>query len=394
MTSDGACWLYNRGNHGRLLLQSNWWGIYLNENEVLASKSGATGLAQGIKITYCVEPNRISMWMNGEKVVEQLGTANAEGILGNPHIYGNGGTTTLKDIKVWTKKAIISGSSATLEGNIKFSFFLNFDESVTEEDKEKAKVRFVLLNGKVQELTFAQAEENTAYGYRFSCKLPAKEMADEVRVLVYYDGVKSQEYKYSVMQYAMALLTQTSDTDMQKLVKTMLNYGAYAQQYFRYHVSTLANAELDSSEQGLLETVDISRLEGFAFQPLTSTDIIRLEDISLLLKSETTLRLYFTYAEGVAKEDLKVNSETCTPVLGQDKDGNYYIAVENIAADKLGDMHTITIRNEKTGTEENCTVGALTYGYYALKGSSKESLHSLVRALYLYNQAAMTCIER
>ena len=391
--SDGDCWLYNRGNHGRMLLQNKFWGIYSGADELIAQKSGATGLTEGIKITYCVEPQKVSIWMNGEKVVDKLATGNTEGIAGAPYIYANSGTTTISDVKIWTKKAVLSGSSASLEGTVKFNFFLDFDEAVTEEQKEKAKVRFVLPNGTVQEFIFSQAEEVTENGYKFSCRVAAKEMADSVKIVVYYDSVKSREYDYSVKQYAEGVLAMTSDTDIHALVKTMLNYGAYAQQYFSYHTDNPANAGLEASDQGLPGDVVVENFTDYKLQPLQSTKVIALDNISLLLKSETTLRLYFTCASGVSASSLEVTSSTCTPVIGQAEDGSYYIAIENMAAGSLGDMHTIVVKNTVTGETDTCTVSAFTYGYYALNGSSRETLHNLVKSLYLYNQAAETYLN-
>ena len=392
--SDGDCWLYNRGNHGRLLLQKNYWCIYSASNVHLAEKSGATGLADGIRITFCVEPQKVSMWMNGEKVVEKCTTGNTDGVAGAPYIYANSGTTTVSNVKVWTKKASISGSSATLEGTIKFQFFLDFDGTVTEQEKSKANVRFEFLDGTIEHLRFEDAGTATENGYPFSCLVPAKEMADSVKIVVYYDGVKSQEYNYSIKQYAESVLTQTTDPNIQKLVKTMLNYGAYAQQYFNYNADNLTNAGLESADQGLLEDVVTDAFLEYKYQPLQSQNVIAMQNISLVLKSETTLRLYFTCASGVTADALEVTSSTCTPVIRQTEGGSYYIAIENIVAGSLGDMHTITVKNTVTGETDTCTVSALTYGYYALTGSTKATLQNLVKSLYLYNQAAESCLTK
>lgn len=393
-SKDGSCWLYNRGGHGRLLMQSYFWGIYSGAGELLTGKSEGTGLQQGAKLTFCVEPDKVSIWLNGKKIVDRVDTQNTVGVSGGPYVYGNTGTTTISDIKVWTKKASLSGSSASLEGTIKFNFFMEFDGSVSEQEKEKAKLCFMMLNGEVQELSFAQTEGNTEHGYQFSCRVPAKEMADQVKAIVYYDGVKSQEIHCSVKDYAGNLLSQTTDTNVQSLVKTMLNYGAYAQKYFDYHVDNLANGDLDIDEQGLLGNVSKEDFQTFKFQPLPSKNIMEIQEISLQLKAETTLRLYFTCAPGVSVEDLEVTSPSCVPVIRTTQDGKFYIAIENIPAGSLDESHTISIKNTADGKTETYKVSPFTYGYMALNGSKKETLHNLVKSLYLYNQAAKVFAER
>lgn len=281
-----------------------------------------------------------------------------------------------------------------MEGTIKFQFFLDFDGTVTEQEKSKANVRFEFLDGTIEHLRFEDAGTATENGYPFSCLVPAKEMADSVKIVVYYDGVRSQEYNYSIKQYAESVLTQTTDPNIQKLVKTMLNYGAYAQQYFNYNADNLTNAGLEPADQGLLGDVVTDAFLEYKYQPLQSQNVIAMQNISLVLKSETTLRLYFTCASGVTADALEVTSSTCTPVIRQTEGGSYYIAIENIVAGSLGDMHTITVKNTVTGETDTCTVSALTYGYYALTGSTKATLQNLVKSLYLYNQAAESCLTK
>lgn len=387
-SKDGSCWLYNREQHGKLLVQNYFWGIYSESDQLLAGKSGDTGLQQGIKLTFCVEPDKVSIWLNGKKIADRVDTKNTVGVSGGPYVYGNTGTTTISDIKVWTKKASLSGASANLEGTIKFNFFMEFDGSVSEQEKENAKLCFMMPNGEVQELSFAQTEGNTEHGYQFSCRVPAKEMADQVKAIVYYDGVKSQEIHCSVKDYAGSLLAQTTDINIQSLVKAMLNYGSYAQKYFNYNVENLANGDLDIDEQGLLGNVNKEDFQTYKFQPLPSKNIMEIQEISLQLMSGTSLRLYFTCAPGVSIEDLEVTSSSCVPVIRTTQDGKHYIAIENILAGSLDEYYTIFIKNKADGKTEAFKVSPFTYGYMALNGSKKENLHNLVKSLYLYNQAA------
>ena len=92
----------------------------------------------------------------------------------------------------------------------------------------------------------ADARRKDEY-YIFSCKITAREMADNVTAKMVVDSQSGKKYTVSVQKYAKYIIThpeQYSATDV-KLVKSMLNYGTAAQTLFNYHTETLANSILD-----------------------------------------------------------------------------------------------------------------------------------------------------
>ncbi len=86
----------------------------------------------------------------------------------------------------------------------------------------------------------------------------AKQMTDLISFSVYYeDGTPLITYTDSIERYA---LRQLSDDSVDDLLKTMLvdmlNYGADAQKYFKYHLDDLANAELTDEMKALATDPD------------------------------------------------------------------------------------------------------------------------------------------
>ncbi len=81
------------------------------------------------------------------------------------------------------------------------------------------------------------------------CGLSAKQMTDNVYVRAYIPDTQEygEVFKYSILQYAYNKLGKTGTaTTNQKLIKmlgSMLEYGASAQEYFNYKTETLANAD-------------------------------------------------------------------------------------------------------------------------------------------------------
>ena len=127
------------------------------------------------------------------------------------------------------------------------------------------------------EITIEDDEWEEAYDmYRISLdKIAAKEMADEITVVIYNDEDEqvSKTWVDSVRDYTMRVLTKeeaktTSDEELLALYVEMLNYGAAAQDHFNYNEDDLANNELTAAQQAYgLGTVEMEdfRVEGAGY---------------------------------------------------------------------------------------------------------------------------------
>ena len=85
------------------------------------------------------------------------------------------------------------------------------------------------------------------------------------------------------------------------------------------------------------------------------------------------MRHYFKVANGIDVSDYGFT----------EKDGYYYKEITGISADKLGTAQSVTVDGYTV------SYSPLSYAYAVLKSdSTDESLKNLVKALYLYEQAA------
>jgi hypothetical protein len=160
----------------------------------------------------------------------------------------------------------------------------------------------------------------------------------------------------------------------------MLNYGGYAQTYFNYNTANPANIGLTSAEKSLSS---INNLSSYKYSVSGSESGIVYSGSKLSLESETSIKHYFTLtgSKTIDKYTFKVNGKTVTPV----KSGNmYYITVENISAKNLANNYTVKIG----GLTLNYS--AMSYANSALTKTSKTALQNVTKALYLYNQAAVS----
>ena len=154
----------------------------------------------------------------------------------------------------------------------------------------------------------------------------------------------------------------------------------------------------DATQTNLLENGDFYTVnmpdevtieDAYKASVTTADTVAQLISSQLVLTSETTMKMKFKLQQDVSQLTITVD----------DSDANYEIngdictvIIDNLAAHDLGRMMNVTISD---GTDslivKNC---ALTYAYNVLKydGSPKE-LKNVVKALYLYHQAANTYVQ-
>jgi hypothetical protein len=300
---------------------------------------------------------------------------------------GEGGGTKLASLVLdWDsleKQSDVSlnGYSLSLSGDIGLNFFLDLSDNVISDSK--AKVCITLPDGTVNKIPISSATKSEN-GYQFTANVAAKEMASDVTTeVILGDGTSVGTFTQSVKGYADDMLSASDETysaETISLVKAMLNYGGYAQTYFNYNTANPANIGLTSAEKSLSS---INNLSSYKYSVSGSESGIVYSGSKLSLESETSIKHYFTLtgSKTIDKYTFKVNGKTVTPV----KSGNmYYITVENISAKNLANNYTVKIG----GLTLNYS--AMSYANSALTKTSKTALQNVTKALYLYNQAAVS----
>ena len=173
-------------------------------------------------------------------------------------------------------------------------------------------------------------------------------------------------------------------TQVTPLVKAMLNYGGYAQEYFQYEKTLpLANADLTNSEKDVsgVKAADLAKYA--SVKKGTAPVGLNYKSGQLVLTSETTILFNFNLADGhkISEYTFKNGNKVLTPKL---RSGNvYYVEIPNVASSELDTMYTVTVGNFSV------SYAALTYAYNQLKkDTTEESLQNLLRSLVLYNKEA------
>jgi hypothetical protein len=193
----------------------------------------------------------------------------------------------------------------------------------------------------------------------------------------YYNGQPAfeKDHQYTVRTYAKHIMDNYQDDKTLDLMKKMVNYGAASQIHFGYRVDDLANDFLANKPDYSQVTIS-----GFDSRGVQGTEKVKLYSASLLLTSETTLRLFFT-----AECPITLNGK---PLKIQYRGGLCYVDIRGIDAKELDDDVTVMLHD---GTPTPVTYNPMAYCQAVQNspaGSYTDEMQDLVRALYLYNQSS------
>ncbi len=283
----------------------------------------------------------------------------------------------------------VVGHSLTLDGNIGVNFFIEMSDDIGED----AYIEFTLSDETILTVPVSSAGVEVQNGIscrRFTCEVAAKEMTGNITAQLIDGERQGTVFSYSVKQYADIITNDDSDKYVaaKALVQAMLNYGAYAQQYFGHNTTDMAADLTDVS------AVTAETLKSFA-KDTYSNDSVSLKVANLTLESETTLTLGFTLGTDVSVDNLtfRMGEEVVQPI---DKGGYVCVVIDGIAADNLDNDYVVTVDDGKDVL--TVTYNPMTYCYNVLKSDNSDKvtddLKNVVRALYLYNQAANAYLDK
>ena len=284
--------------------------------------------------------------------------------------------------------AKLAGYSLSLTGNIGVNFYMELSNKIIA-DKD-AYMQFTLPNGTITKVLVSEAQTNTTINaektyYRFPCEVASYEMTQDIKAQMFDgNGKCGKEYTYTVRDYAQYLIDHVDlYQDAYPFAVAMLNYGACSQKYFNKAVDDLANKYLNDDEQEIPDRFD-GYIDNFVANKAENKVLGQFAGLSMVLKSETTLNIFYEPKEGIDVSKLKflVDGKEITPV----KRGQYYIlSLKNIKANELGNSKTFTV-TDGTNTLSG-EYSAMMYCYQVLQakeGTYADDLVTLVKAFSDY----------
>lgn len=289
---------------------------------------------------------------------------------------------------------VFKGYTITLGGQIG----VNFYTILPDEAKKTDYILFTVegLPG-MQKVYVADAETISLNGAKydvFVCRVPAKNMTSKITADLYISGSKAATTDYSVRRYADQIIANPSMyNNAWPLVRAMLNYGAYAQEYFNFKTDDLANAGINNSGYSI-DDLTFSK----PYDPSKSNlpDYLAFTGVSLTLESNTVLKLQFT--KNVPMDltyVFRLEKNGTETVLPYEVSGdNVTVRITGIPADRLDeDFHIrISVVEDQFGANYFVAYSPMTYASNIinreLTAERNQALKNLMKALYRYNEAA------
>ena len=293
--------------------------------------------------------------------------------------------------------AKLAGYSLSLTGNIGVNFYMELSNKIIAD--KKAYMQFTLPNGTVTKVPVSAAQTNTTIKegttyYKFPCEVSSYEMTQDIKAQMFDgNGNCGKEYTYTVRDYAQYLIDHVDlYQDAYPFAVAMLNYGACSQKYFNKAVDELANKYLNDNELEILDRFE-GYIDNFVANKAENKVLGQFAGLSMVLKSETTLNIFYEPKEGidVSKLNFIVDGKEITPV----KRGQYYIlSLENIKANELGNSKKFTVTDgTNTLSGDYC---AMMYCYQVLQaqeGTYEDALVTLVKAFSNYAYTAQSICQ-
>lgn len=348
------------------------------DEEIARVNSGVIeGISEGTTTIYAISLEDENIYVPIEVTVSNHTHDFADGIC---LVCGMEQHKTVSDIR-------FAAHSLSLLGNIAVNYYVYIPEELVED--EGAYIEFTMPDGTIEQAFVKNAAkqviEDTICRH-FTCEIPSSQMTGKIAArLVLSDGTASEVDIYSAQIYAGKVLANISGNSAfskaSSMVKRMLSYGGYAQDYFQYDDSPLAY-EILTDEEKDLSSVTPDLLSEYTYTLHGEEDGLHYYGTSLILKSETTIRHYFTIDEG---HDIEEYSFCLgNKLLKPEENGMYYyVDIPNIPSAELDTMYTVSVG------DFSITYSALSYVLSKLnKEDTEASLTNVLKAMYLYNQEA------
>ena len=279
------------------------------------------------------------------------------------------------------------GVSLSLEGNISVNFYAT--SGFTENVIKNGQVKISVPGEKVQVIRISEQQKDPNGTYRFSAGVSARRMTDKISIeVVVGDKTVSAISNFSIRKYAEVLLEADYPESAKNLVRNMLYYGAEMQNFAKHNEQDLATSILPEQvvEQLRKSAASITKeqLSQYAAVKTGSMSDLKLHGTNLTLLDETTLRFYFTPAQGKTAEDytFTVDGKPCKVVK---IDEFLCVEIENITAQRLAVPYEVKAASDAGSM--TIRYSPMSYVYTAVKQDLPAA--GVGRAMVLYNAAAV-----
>lgn len=284
----------------------------------------------------------------------------------------------------------------TLGGDIGFNLYFKIPDA-----DEQTYTKFSYDGKTINAPINLDSEKNIDGGeegifYRFTCTVPAADVSKTISVTV----VTGSGYKFAgefsvndCLEYLQYDSQYSNDADLMNLIGALADYGRYAHELFE------PQEDFDSATIGSYQdSIDSVTAASAANNPLTleNNGGVKYAGMSLVLRTKTAIRFYFTLPKGNNIEDYSFTA--AGPGLGDDgaaltpvqKGSRWYVEISDIPSAELGTNYTVSVYKGENAVN-TWTGSAFSYVNQVLgapEGTFGSALINVCKALYNYGKYA------
>lgn len=342
----------------------------------------------GCENYFCIgaNPHGVALGNNCDLLVDDIrvyGKALSTAELGTINVTESQPSDPLPPAPTVEGTMISKGHSLTLAGKTNINYYFDLNEDSDYEVKNTEIVMLTDKSGKaVITKNLKDLEKTEQNGYKLSYGVSAKQMSESFTLTVKDGDTVLYTDEYSVQSYAIYVLTKASnyEAELVELVKTMLNYGAYAQISFNYSTDKLANEGYEISE---LPEINVSGEWGAKVNGAVNG--LAYSAATLVLNDKTHVVFKFDVS-GVAINDIKVEGADDYKIIAG---RTLQIQSEGLVASELDKYVQVTV----TVGDESVTVSYSPLAFIVNMADEGGTTKDLVKALYAYHNAAKAYVK-
>jgi len=204
--------------------------------------------------------------------------------------------------------------------------------------------------------------------------------------------------KYSIKDYAMDRIQNSSSATFKKMLVDMLNYGAAAQVHFDKNAAHLANSDLTAAQKKM-GTQTLPTLKNAEKTTAVSGATATFDKKNVSFENKTVLmyRLKFATGQNMANVKLKLTYKTSSgtsvtktiPASQFTKSGSYYIvSIDSIAITDVRSVITAKIYDGSKQISNTFQYSIESYVYNRLNNSDSETFKNLVTEMMKFGISA------
>ena len=231
--------------------------------------------------------------------------------------------------------------------------------------------------------------------YKFTCRVAASMIDTPISGMIFNGDDASNPFTYSVQDYLTEAQTaMAGNASFMALASALATYGYYANELFGTNPAFVQHALFDDSQ---FNRAHAAYLAAFGAAITNTSEGVNYLGSSLLLRTETAIKHYFTLPAGKTLDDF-------TFLLGEGSDAveltpvangaSFYVEIADIASARLGTPYLVTVIDGNGNIVNSWHYCAISYVYKAISqyeagaSSVSDDLANVMKALFLYYEAA------